>query len=1108
MTAHIHDSAIRQEALDPHYSFIVQAPAGSGKTELLTQRYLVLLSHAEKTPEEIIAITFTRKAAAEMRARILHALLFAREPEPEQNDYRHQTWTLAQAVLKKDATLQWALEKNPNRLRILTIDALATFLCRQTPLLTAFGGSPKIADNATALYELAAQRFLMTHHPDLDSFLLHLDNNIHQAEKLLIELLQYRDQWLPHIFYAYQHQTTLRESLEKNLKTIVLEKMQSAAQAIPQHIKQTLLLLAHHIGDFFIENEPDHALSHCANWTISLTPAIEDIFAWKAIANLLLTKEGTWRKSITIAQGLSPKDPKKAEMMQLLSELVDAHHFKKVLQDIKLLPPTSYTETQWQLLRVLTTMLPVLAAQLTLVFQEKSEIDFTELNLRALSALGTEEAPTDLALYLDYQIRHLLIDEFQDTSVVHLHLLEKLTRDWQTGDGRTVFVVGDPMQSIYRFRNAEVGLFLRAQKNGIGCIQLHPLVLTMNFRSQGNIVDWFNTTFRAVFPSDADIATGSVPYTEAIAAKESHANSAAEFYPIFTEEDDIESAAIVEKIKTIHKEYPNDSIAILVRSRTQLISLIPILHQNQLPFMAVDIEPLSNRSEIQDLLSLTSALLHRADRIAWYAILRSPLCGLTLADLETIAIYAEKITIWEAVIAFNTIDSLTRDGKKRLAFFSQQIKIAYENQYTLSISQWIEKTWIALNGPACLKAEEELDYARAFFDLIDHIENHESFTLTALTTQCKKLFANNANNAKKTNCIQIMTIHKSKGLEFDHVFIPGLHRQTPSDSQKLLRWYDRPNVLGGDDLILAPIKYAGDAADPIYDYLKLIENEKQDHEITRLLYVAATRAKKKLFLFAQITWNEEKCEVNAPKKGSFLAKLLPVYETTISDLKPTTPPQHYSLASQHKKEEKTALLSRLPLSFFESNTDFETIEKTEKDVVYFDIQPTVNYASLIGTVAHGVFQTMMQYQHAPAKWHTQLLKLGLPHNECGMGVTLIEKAVQHFLQSQRGQWILSDHHQDRQTEYPLTYYENDTIHHVVIDLTFIDENNVRWIIDYKTTVPQESESLDHFLERQKKEYRDQLQRYANVLSQIENRSIRLGLYFPVCDAWLEWEYAA
>ncbi|MGQ0547243.1 MAG: UvrD-helicase domain-containing protein, partial [Betaproteobacteria bacterium] len=119
------DEAQRAAALDPARSFIVQAPAGSGKTELLVRRYLKLLGTVEK-PEEILAITFTRKAAAEMRSRVL------KEMPPESS----------------------------HRLRIETIDALCASLTRQMPVLSRFGAPPEILEDAAHLYREAAERAL------------------------------------------------------------------------------------------------------------------------------------------------------------------------------------------------------------------------------------------------------------------------------------------------------------------------------------------------------------------------------------------------------------------------------------------------------------------------------------------------------------------------------------------------------------------------------------------------------------------------------------------------------------------------------------------------------------------------------------------------------------------------------------------------------------------------------------------------------------------------------------------------------------------------------------------------------------------------------------
>ena len=280
--------------------------------------------------------------------------------------------------------------------------------------------------------------------------------------------------------------------------------------------------------------------------------------------------------------------------------------------------------------------------------------------------------------------------------------------------------------------------------------------------------------------------------------------------------------------------------------------------------------------------------------------------------------------------------------------------------------------------------------------------------------------------------------------------------------------------------------------------MKLIENEKQDHEITRLLYVAATRAKKRLFLFAQIAWDDKKSAIQSPKKGSFLEKLLPIYESALDDLRPT-----HSTRDHAATEKSGVVFSRLPHHFFNtpSSTEVETIEP-----VHFDIQPTINHASIIGTIAHEVFQSLMQYEHSSAKWQSRLRASGLPQNICDQANQLIEKSVNHFFQSKRGKWILSDRHHKKRAEYPLTFCDDTETHHVVIDLTFIDEQGVRWIIDYKTATPTEEESREAFLAREIKQYRPQLEQYAKVMSQMENNPIYLGLYFPVCDEWVEWEY--
>src|SRR5437762_11143276 len=177
------------------------------------------------------------------------------------------------------------------------------------------------------------------------------------------------------------------------------------------------------------------------------------------------------------------------------------------------MPPAEYDDRQWEALEAILALLKPAVAHLKVLFGERGQADFTEFAHGALEALGSVDDPSDLLLSLDQKIAHVLLDEFQDTSLSQFELLTKLTSGWQEGDGRTLFLVGDPMQSIYRFREAEVSLFLRARQEGIGSVQLEPLRLDANFRSTPRIVEWVNTTFSSLFPVVEHIDRGAVPYS-------------------------------------------------------------------------------------------------------------------------------------------------------------------------------------------------------------------------------------------------------------------------------------------------------------------------------------------------------------------------------------------------------------------------------------------------------------------------------------------------------------------------------------------------------------------------------------------------------------------
>src|SRR5579862_5941542 len=458
----------REEALDANRSFIVQAPAGSGKTELLIQRYLALLGRVER-PEEIAAITFTIKAAAEMRKRVFDALRAARETPRPQVHHSARTWDLARAAIERNDSLGWKLDESADRLHVQTIDALCASLTRQMPVLSRFGAQPEPIEEAGHLYAQAARNVLATLE-DLRSetgalvatLLEHIDNNVALAQKLLAMMLSQRDHWIRAV------KAPDRELLERAL----VEVRGAAVTRLVELWPEALALMA-----------PD------------------DIEGWSGLASGFLTKEGQWR-----ARGVPPT----------LEPLDDV---REALHEIRSIPDAAYTDEQWAALDAIVKLAPRAVAEVQYVFAAHGQADFIEIAQGAVRALGSEDDPTDLLLSLDYRIRHVLVDEFQDTSHSQYELLVKLTSGWEPGDGRTLFLVGDPMQSIYRFREAEVGLFIAARDSGVGQLRLEPLKLTRNFRAVADLVIWSNTVFAQVFPAADDLRSGSVIFAASLPAR-------------------------------------------------------------------------------------------------------------------------------------------------------------------------------------------------------------------------------------------------------------------------------------------------------------------------------------------------------------------------------------------------------------------------------------------------------------------------------------------------------------------------------------------------------------------------------------------------------------
>jgi len=1125
----LHDGKERKLALDPTQSFIVQAPAGSGKTELLTQRYLVLLG-CVKQPEEILAITFTKKSAAEMRARIIKALKNALEPEPE-TPHGKQTWKLARRALERNTTLGWNLLDNPNRLQIQTIDSFNASLTRQLPLLSNFGAPLDIIDDATPLYREAVQEFLSHLEEDfawanaIEKLLLHMDNDLANVEKLLINMLAKRDQWLPYIATNTKN-PELRKTLEKHLGNVVTDTLTVLKNCFPTDYINELIDLAKFAAQNLLSIKSDSPVTLCTELTSLPDNTIQDKKLWVGIANLLLTKSKpfNWRKSFTTTDGFpAPSNAKNAEekkhlaniklrLKELMDGLSACDELHLALKELTMLPEHHYHDTQWETLDALHDILRVVVALLKVVFQQRGQIDYIENAQAAYAALGTDEAPTDITLALDYKIQHILIDEFQDTSNSQYRLLERLITGWEQGDGRSLFVVGDPMQSIYRFREAEVGLFIRARKQGISHLHLEPLTLSVNFRSIPSVVNWVNQSFTQVFPAFEDIGSGAVSYSPSTTSKtDERQEIPVKLHPFINADETAQANAIVRVIQETQQIHPEENIAILVRSRTHLKSIIPALKAANLPFRALDIEPLTTRPVIQDLLALTRALLHPADRIAWLAILRAPWCGLSLSDLLVIASDKNKQVIWEQLRSAEIREKLSHDGKMLLERSLSILETALAERRRYSLSLWIEYTWLQLGGPACVESSAALDDAKAYFNLLVKLDKAGDLPdLKQLDTALNKLYA--APNNLASDSLQIMTIHNAKGLEFDTVILPHLERKASNDDKQLLQWMERPRAGEHSDLILAPIHAVGEEKNLVYDYIKRQNDRKNDYENGRLLYVAATRAKKQLHLFFNLKSKEQdQTEIKEPTNNSLLHKLWPAIH---ADIKANVTHTTQISESATQSAQTPQLIKRLTVNWKNPLTESLFTDKSGYHQKKTGFHLPDNNPKQIGTTIHLILQQIAnlgidwwQKQNSSHKLtyiQNRLRQIGMHESHLGASTKIIDKALANTLSDSRGQWMLSQH-TDSRSEAPFTLLIEGKPKNLVVDRTFIDSDGVRWIIDYKATEYPEAD-LENFLTAQQKKYENQLWEYHLAFKEMEQRPIRVGLYFPLIPAWREWSF--
>ena len=1088
------DQSVRARLLNTDESFCVTAPAGSGKTSVLTQRILALLSKVEK-PEQLLAITFTRKAAAEMKSRVLEALEAAKQQKKATSEHEQLTIDLAVQAIEHSRQTGW--EIHAESLNIKTIDGLCGYLSRGMPLLSGLGGSVGLVEDPEPFYREAVEGLYAQLSNDNDyaeslrALLLSFDNNWQRLSELLLDLLSRRADWLRELgqhISPQQSEATVRHNIARNIESRLAIATESISTAQLNTVKNLAMRAAARVASTYAEGtNSSQTIPICPEGDFSLEPAADNLKYWQWLCRLILKGDDNVRGRLTVSEGFGPDaKPDKQVMSDFLSLVAENPVLHQIFVEVKALPLLENGLDDWQGVLHLSRVLPLLSAELLTVFQKYSQVDYAHIAIAAEDALGPDDMPTDLALRLDYQISHILVDEFQDTSLSQFRLLTRLCRGWQEHNSdptltkRTLFLVGDAMQSIYGFRHANVSLFVQAATDGVAGIPLTNLALIMNFRSQAGLVSWVNTHFEPLLPESADLRLGAIPQTKAEAHQETSVESAVQIH-VYPDDRTREADAVASRIRTLRENEPDSSIAVLGRSRPALQPSVQALLAANLEINGSDLTALDKRPAISDLLSLCRYLANPADRVAYVALLRSPLCGITAGDLELTS-----RALFNEAGASGSADfpnqGLSNDGAMRLEHLQTCLTWAEFKRDRLDIAVWIELTWLKLGG-ALASDDSDLSDAEAFFTKLRSLERvGQGFDINALERWAADSFSG---SEKDQGAIEVMTLHKSKGLEFDHVFIVGCGQRDRSSDRALLHWHRDP-----ENGFLIAARPEDKKSRGLYNYLHWMQKTREGYEAIRLYYVGITRAKVSCWISGtrpSTTW--------PPEPGnSVFGQLCEVASGSCRYHDPIV------VDSEDEPQSKPHLtLSRLTRDSIEqlNPADKPTEANGGTGVGASNDLTFANNlgARRFGTVLHRGLELLAEMQELPEHCPDEIIRamrfgltqLSADDSVAGDELELLKEDLNRVLSVPMARWALQ-RHEDAHSE--LEFWLEDEQRQIIIDRTFIDTSSgVRWVIDYKTSSPTADQDNETFLQDQAERYRAQLQQYVNA---IRSWDIQLG----------------
>lgn len=947
----------QQQALNIDRHICVTAGAGSGKTTVLVDRYLKILREGNVDPQEIVAITFTEKAAAEMKERIIEELSPQEEGEGSE----------------QDNSLQGFREKMSTA-HISTIHAFCSRILREFPFQAGVPANFSILQGIDQ--KLSLQQIIRETLRDIATTL----NDPHRTE--LTRLLQrYGGQQKLVDFFATM--INQRDVVAQLMRDIYSERSASEIRDSWKQDMLTELMSLVDVAEFIrcLNAVLQIAKGKKAENAKNLTPQLEErceqnsdspevLNLLKEIAELITTGKG----DIATASFL-PKSIDRTGIADEIDFLVStAIKIKNIPKNDKIddvqtdsEDKTDEVETDDAFLISTTRDLLTLYKRISTEYQtaklSQGKLDFTDLQLRTRDLLRNNK---EIRQTLIERHKYYMVDEYQDTNELQYELVMLLTNELQSAN---LFIVGDPKQSIYGFRGADVRVFEKTKQKIIDGNENSDIRLTENFRSLRDPVGFVNYFFNHLM-GDGSENDFEVEYEALTQARPSQTNGAVEILLGKQGEDSAdEYTLIAQHIKNMkankggengqEAEPPIDygDIAILIRSRRHLPDIENALLEAGIPYLTTGGVGFYQRQEIYDIWNYLNFLnTPTENQTSLAAILRSPAFGISDTELYEISLQ-EAENFWDKAQKYQihsdnlrtAIATLKRHSRFAHRMPVNQLIVTIVNETgmigTLKTGKQGEQRWS--NYQKLLELARNFDGDENKPILPDFIE----FLDILITEEPQE---GQAPIEASSGAVRIMTIHAAKGLQFPIVILPRLDRGAQIDREPFI---DEAFGIGFSPL--KPEDGYRKTGPEIVTHIKNRGSAKETAEKKRLFYVGATRAQDRLILSGTLS------ATGKPQQMlEWLYEHLNIGEEDDSLSLP--------VALEMFAENRTSLhFFPLQIPISRALTDTESTDKTPDEITPVDFPEPLRKLEATGTSAAFSVAELANYARCPLRYQLE-----------------------------------------------------------------------------------------------------------------------------------------